>query len=119
MNGRTSSTILRGLLPRRSSAPQHTSSPFRLSPSSNSSSSNSAFVLNSSIISPSSQTTTAAVSRRTLSSTLRSQTNHATLRAALACECSSLRYALLLKGEGEEALLRGWDAGVVEDEDGT
>ncbi|KAL7440730.1 hypothetical protein ACHAXH_004299 [Discostella pseudostelligera] len=40
---------------------------------------------------------------------------------ALSYECSSLRYALLLSNGGvEEALLRGWDAGiVVEEDDGT
>ncbi|KAL7447799.1 hypothetical protein ACHAWC_000115 [Mediolabrus comicus] len=42
------------------------------------------------------------------------------MRAALACEASSLRYALLLSSEGDEALLRGWDDGVAtEDDDGT
>jgi len=42
-------------------------------------------------------------------------------RSALAVEASSLRYVLLLSGEGEEALLRGWDAGVAiaEEDDGT
>ena len=42
------------------------------------------------------------------------------MREALACEASSLRYALLLTPEGDEALLRGWDDGVAnEDDDGT
>ncbi|KAL7447392.1 hypothetical protein ACHAXM_010602 [Skeletonema potamos] len=42
------------------------------------------------------------------------------MREALACEASSLRYALLLTSEGDEALLRGWDDGVAnEDDDGT
>ncbi|KAL7546910.1 hypothetical protein ACHAWF_011046 [Thalassiosira exigua] len=62
----------------------------------------------------------ASLSRRALSSAKRSQTLHNTIRLSLACECSSLRYALLLSGEGEDALLRGWDDGIaVEDEDGT
>lgn len=42
------------------------------------------------------------------------------MRAALACEASTLRYALLLCTEGDEALLRGWDDGVAtEEDDGT
>jgi len=45
-----------------------------------------------------------------------------TLRDAVSCELSSLRYALMItRGEGgDDTLLRGWDAGVaVDDEDGT
>jgi len=37
----------------------------------------------------------------------------------LACEISSLRYTLLVNGEDEDAIALGWDAGIVEDEDGT
>lgn len=112
MSGRTCNSILR-LIPRRptttSSSPQHTSSPFRLSPSHTNTSSCTQY-----------QTATSTISRRTISSHLRSQTKHTTIRDALSCEISSLRYVLLLENEGEEALLRGWDAGVaVEDEDGT
>ena len=60
------------------------------------------------------------LSKRALHSTSRSQTSHCTLRSALAMECSSLRYALLLESEAEDGLLMGWDSGVdVEDEDGT
>mmetsp|Transcript_30479 Transcript_30479/g.52000 ORF Transcript_30479/g.52000 Transcript_30479/m.52000 type:complete len:117 (-) Transcript_30479:269-619(-) len=116
MNGRTGSHILRQI-PRTarnntssSSSPQHTAS-FRLSPSTHQTSSSS-FTINNNC--------STFISRRTLSSNLRNQTHHTIVRSALACEMSSCRYALLLKGEGEEALLRGWDAGVaVEDEDGT
>mmetsp|Transcript_30478 Transcript_30478/g.51999 ORF Transcript_30478/g.51999 Transcript_30478/m.51999 type:complete len:119 (-) Transcript_30478:267-623(-) len=118
MNGRTGSHILRQI-PRTarnntssSSSPQHTAS-FRLSPSTtHQTSSSSSFTINNNC--------STFISRRTLSSSLRNQTHHTIVRSALACEMSSCRYALLLKGEGEEALLRGWDAGVaVEDEDGT
>ncbi|KAL7520381.1 hypothetical protein ACHAWX_005108 [Stephanocyclus meneghinianus] len=56
-------------------------------------------------------------STRALSSQLRSQTHYASLRYAIACEASSLRYALLLSGEGESALMRGWDSGVADEED--
>ena len=60
------------------------------------------------------------LSKRALHSTSRSQTSHYALRSALAMECSSLRYALLLESEAEDGLLMGWDSGVVvEDEDGT
>ena len=116
--GSSISSLLRSAITRRTSA-QHTSSspPFRISPSSSTSSSSqhqSIFILNSS------SSSQAQCSRRALSSTLRSQTNHNTMRAALACEASSLRYALLLSSEGDEALLRGWDDGVAtEDDDGT
>ncbi|KAL7552738.1 hypothetical protein ACHAWF_015976 [Thalassiosira exigua] len=106
MSGRTGSTILRRL-PLRSpnSSTLQASSLFRLSPSSS--------TRNLSEIS------TGALSRRSYSSALRLQTHHTILRAALACESSSLRYALLLSGEGEGALLRGWDDGaVLEDDDG-
>ena len=48
-----------------------------------------------------------------------SQTNHTITKSALACEISSLRYALLVNGEEEDAIALGWDAGIVEDEDGT
>ena len=114
--GSISSSFLRSAFTRRASA-QHTSSspPFRISPSSSTSSGQhqSIFILNSS-------SSHAQFSRRALSSTLRSQTNHNTMRAALACEASSLRYSLLLSSEGDEALLRGWDDGVAtEDDDGT
>lgn len=69
-------------------------------------------------IPPSSQTsTTKSLSSRALSSHLRSQTHHSAVRSAVACEASSLRYALLLSGEGETALLRGWDGGVADEED--
>ena len=57
-------------------------------------------------------------SSRALSSSLRKQTNHATIRCALACEASSLRYSLFME-DGEDGLLRGWDAGVDEEDDGT
>eukprot|EP01083_Nonionella_stella_P302520 1043339_1 len=106
MNGRICNTVLR-IVPRRSS---HTSSPFRLSPSNSSSTHRTSEAL----LNP-----PPSLSSRALSSAVRSRTSQSTLRAALACEASSLRYALLLEGEGEEALLRGWDDGVVEDEDGT
>ena len=57
-------------------------------------------------------------SSRALSSSLRKQTNHATIRCALACEASSLRYSLFME-DGEDGILRGWDAGVEEEDDGT
>ena len=107
------------IIPRRgtsSSSPQHTSSPFRLSPSI-SNNNQSSFIINSTT---SSSSSTRTLSRRTITSTIRTQTNQSTLRAALSNEISSLRYTLLLESEGEESLLRGWDAGVVDDdEDGT
>ncbi|KAL9179294.1 hypothetical protein ACHAXT_008584 [Thalassiosira profunda] len=110
MNGRPGAAMARLL--RRPSRPQHASAPFRIPPSAT------ANTASRNLIESTSQSAT--LSRRALSSTLRSQTHQSTLRAALACEGSSLRYALMLEGEGEEALLRGWDAGVaVEDEDGT
>ena len=116
MSARTS--MLR-IIPRRgtsSSSPQHTSSPFRLSPSISNNNNQSSFIINSTTSSPSTRT----LSRRTITSTIRTQTNQSTLRAALSNEISSLRYTLLLESEGEESLLRGWDAGVVDDdEDGT
>lgn len=121
MNGRTGSSILRSIPRNRTpsssssscgSSPQHTSSSslFRLSPS-----------ITAPTITPSSNSSSQIIlSRRALSSSLRQQSNASTLRAALSCEASTLRYALLLESEGEEALLRGWDAGVaVEDDDGT
>ena len=52
---------------------------------------------------------------------MRNQNARMTLRDAVSCELSSLRYALMItSGEGEgDTLLRGWDAGVaVDDEDG-
>ena len=113
MSARTN--ILR-IIPRRgtsSSSPQHTSSPFRLSPSISNNNNQSSFIINS-------ITSTRTLSRRTITSTIRTQTNQSTLRAALSNEISSLRYTLLLESEGEDSLLRGWDAGVVDDdEDGT
>ena len=113
MSARTN--ILR-IIPRRgtsSSSPQHTSSPFRLSPSISNNNNQSSFIINS-------ITSTRTLSRRTITSTIRTQTNQSTLRAALSNEISSLRYTLLLESEGEESLLRGWDVGVVDDdEDGT
>ena len=118
--GSSISSLLRSAITRRTTSAQHNTSsspPFRISPSSSTSSSSqhqSIFILNSS------SSSQAQCSRRALSSTLRSQTNHNTMRAALACEASSLRYALLLSSEGDEALLRGWDDGVAtEDDDGT
>lgn len=119
MSARTSTSMLR-IIPRRgtssSSSPQHTSSPFRLSPSI-SNNNQSSFIINSTT---SSSSSTRTLSRRTITSTIRTQTNQSTLRAALSNEISSLRYTLLLESEGEESLLRGWDAGVVDDdEDGT
>lgn len=119
MRGGSISSLLRSAITRRTTSAQHTSSspPFRISPPSSTSSSSqhqSIFILNSS------SSSHAQFSRRALSSTLRSQTNHNTMRAALACEASSLRYALMLSSEGDEALLRGWDDGVAtEDDDGT
>eukprot|EP00804_Cyclotella_cryptica_P026461 CCRYP_008119-RB/>CCRYP_008119-RB protein AED:0.46 eAED:0.49 QI:247/0/0.5/1/0/0.5/2/0/120 len=94
--------------PSPSSAPQSISqhtrqSPFRIPPSPSPNGA-SAHPINS----PSS---------RALSSQLRSQTHHTSLRSAMACEASSLRYALLLSGEGESALMRGWDSGVADEED--
>mmetsp|Transcript_14906 Transcript_14906/g.26668 ORF Transcript_14906/g.26668 Transcript_14906/m.26668 type:complete len:128 (-) Transcript_14906:288-671(-) len=127
MNGR-SSNILRQI-PRHcranttASRPQHASAPFRLSPSNHSTSSQTSpftIINNASSSSTSSSSSQTVFSRRALSSTIRSRTNHATMRTALACEISSCRYALMLSGEAEEGLLRGWDVGVaVEDEDGT
>ena len=117
MSGRTCCNSIPRLIPRRltSTSPQHTSSPFRSSPSVNNTSTS---TLNSSCTQY--QTATTTISRRAISSNLRSQTKYATIRDALSCEISSLRYVLLLESDGEEALLRGWDAGVaVEDEDGT
>jgi hypothetical protein len=115
MSARTN--ILR-IIPRRgtsSSSPQHTSSPFRLSPSISNNNNQSSFIINSTTSS-----STRTLSRRTITSTIRTQTNQSTLRAALSNEISSLRYTLLLESEGEDSLLRGWDAGVVDDdEDGT
>eukprot|EP00970_Alexandrium_tamarense_P000495 scaffold64_cov193-Alexandrium_tamarense.AAC.3 len=107
-------SILRHIFCRPSSPAQHSShssAPFRIPPSTTTNSSTPIITSH----------TTNSLSRRALSSQLRSQTNQATLRIALACEGSSLRYALLLSGEGEDALIRGWDAGValVEEDDGT
>lgn len=105
---RASNTILRFI-----QRPQHTSySPFRLSPSITNSSKQQS-ILNSSTQS------TSSLSRRVISSTIRSQTNHTITKSALACEISSLRYTLLINGEDEDAIALGWDAGIVEDEDGT
>lgn len=105
---RASNTILRFI-----QRPQHTSySPFRLSPSITNSSKQQS-ILNSTTQS------TSSLSRRVISSTIRSQTNHTITKSALACEISSLRYALLVNGEDEDAIALGWDAGIVEDEDGT
>ena len=102
---RVSNTILRFI-----QRPQHTSySPFRLSPSITNSSKQP--ILNSA------QST--SLSRRVISSNIRSQTNHTITKSALACEISSLRYTLLLNSEDEDAIELGWDAGIVEDEDGT
>jgi len=103
---RASNTILRFI-----QRPQHTSySPFRLSPSITNTSKQQS-ILNSA------QST--SLSRRVISSTIRSQTNHTITKSALACEISSLRYTLLVNGEDEDAIALGWDAGIVEDEDGT
>ena len=105
---RASNTILRFI-----QRPQHTSySPFRLSPSITNSSKQQS-ILNSTTQS------TSSLSRRVISSTIRSQTNHTITKSALACEISSLRYTLLINGEDEDAIALGWDAGIVEDEDGT
>ena len=105
---RASNTILRFI-----QRPQHTSySPFRLSPSITNSSKQ------QSILNSTTQSTT-SLSRRVISSTIRSQTNHTITKSALACEISSLRYTLLVNGEDEDAIALGWDAGIVEDEDGT
>ena len=105
---RASNTILRFI-----QRPQHTSySPFRLSPSITNTSKQQS-ILNSTT------TQSTSLSRRVISSTIRSQTNHTITKSALACEISSLRYTLLLNGEDEDAIALGWDAGIVEDEDGT
>jgi len=105
---RASNTILRFI-----QRPQHTSySPFRLSPSITNASKQ------QSILNSTTQSTT-SLSRRVISSTIRSQTNHTITKSALACEISSLRYTLLVNGEDEDAIALGWDAGIVEDEDGT
>ena len=106
---RASNTILRFI-----QRPQHTSySPFRLSPLITNTSKQQSSILNSTT-----QSTT-SLSRRVISSTIRSQTNHTITKSALACEISSLRYTLLVNGEDEDAIVLGWDAGIVEDEDGT
>ena len=105
---RASNTILRFI-----QRPQHTSySPFRLSPSITNTSKQQS-ILNSTT------TQSTSLSRRVISSNIRSQTNHTITKSALACEISSLRYTLLLNGEDEDAIALGWDAGIVEDEDGT
>ena len=105
---RASNTILRFI-----QRPQHTSySPFRLSPSITNTSKQQS-ILNSTT------TQSTSLSRRVISSTIRSQTNHTITKSALACEISSLRYTLLVNGEDEDAIALGWDAGIVEDEDGT
>eukprot|EP00986_Skeletonema_menzelii_P016920 scaffold16406_cov161-Skeletonema_menzelii.AAC.8 len=104
-------------LPRKSSTPQHTPPPFRISPSPSTTSSS---THQSIFIQLNNNTSPVQFSRRALSSSLRSQRNHNIMRDALACEASSLRYALMLTAEGDEALLRGWDDGVAnEDDDGT
>mmetsp|Transcript_96 Transcript_96/g.157 ORF Transcript_96/g.157 Transcript_96/m.157 type:complete len:116 (-) Transcript_96:203-550(-) len=115
MRGGGGSKAFLRALPRKSS-PQHTPPPFRISPSPSPSSSPHQSIF----IQLNNNTSPAQFSRRALSSTLRSQRNHSILRDALACEASSLRYALMLTSEGDEALLRGWDDGVAnEDDDGT
>ncbi|KAL3780664.1 hypothetical protein ACHAWO_004145 [Cyclotella atomus] len=58
-------------------------------------------------------------STRSLHSTVRNQTSHSIIKCALSCEASSLRYSLMLRCKEEEGLVRGWDAGVVEEDDGT
>ena len=115
MRGGSSKAFLRAV-PRRSSTPQHTPPPFRISPSPSPSPSS---THQSIFIQLNNNTSPVQFSRRALSSTLRSQRNNTILRDALACEASSLRYALMLASEGDEALLRGWDDGVDEDDDGT
>ena len=116
MRGGSKAAFLRAI-PRKSSTPQHTPPPFRISPSTTSTSSST----NQSIfIQLNNNTSPVQFSRRALSSSLRSQRNHNVMRDALACEASSLRYALMLESEGDEALLRGWDDGIAnEDDDGT
>lgn len=114
MSGRAINRTLRQLIPHRTQ-PQHTtSSSFRLSPSPNCNTSSSQnFLLSGATIQQ-------QLSKRSISSTIRKQTIHTTIRTALSFELSTLRYVLLLDSEGEESLLRGWDAGVaMEDDDGT
>ena len=115
MSGRAINRTLRQLIPHRTQ-PQHTSSSsFRLSPTPNCNTSSSQnFLLSSATIQQ------VQLSKRSISSTIRKQTIHTTIRTALSFELSTLRYALLLESEGEESMLRGWDAGVtMEDDDGT
>ena len=119
MSGRAINRTLRQLIPHRTQ-PQHTtSSSFRLSPSPNCNTSSSQnFLLSNS--GATIQQQQVQLSKRSISSTIRTQTIHTTIRTALSFELSTLRYVLLLDSEGEESLLRGWDAGVaMEDDDGT
>mmetsp|Transcript_12527 Transcript_12527/g.26405 ORF Transcript_12527/g.26405 Transcript_12527/m.26405 type:complete len:117 (-) Transcript_12527:295-645(-) len=116
MRNQASNSLLR-ILTRRAPSPGTASSSntpqhFKLSPSTSPSPSTS---------STSTKVITESFSKRALSSQIRNQTNFHVARSALAVEASSLRYVLLLSGEGEEALLRGWDAGVAiaEEDDGT
>ena len=116
MRGGGSKTFLRAIPRKSSSTPQHTPPPLRISPSPSTSSSTHQSIF----IQLNNNTSPVQFSRRALSSSLRSQRNHNIMRDALACEASSLRYALMLSSEGDEALLRGWDDGVAnEDDDGT
>ena len=111
-----SKAFLRAIPRKSSSTPQHTPPPLRISPSPSTSSSTHQSIF----IQLNNNTSPVQFSRRALSSSLRSQRNHNIIRDALACEASSLRYALMLSSEGDEALLRGWDDGVAnEDDDGT
>lgn len=64
-------------------------------------------------------TQTRSLSSRALTSHLRNQHAHSLLRSALAMEASSLRYSLLLSSLAEEEMMRGWDVGVCEEDDGT
>jgi len=116
MRNQASNSLLR-ILTRRAPSPGTASSSntpqhFKLSPSTSPSPSTS---------STSTKVITESFSKRALSSQIRNQTKFHVARSALAVEASSLRYVLLLSGEGEEALLRGWDAGVAiaEEDDGT
>lgn len=116
MRNQASNSLLR-ILTRRAPSPgttpgSNTPQHFKLSPSTSPS---------PSTTSTSTRVVTESFSKRALSSQIRNQTKFQVARSALAVEASSLRYALLLSGEGEEALLRGWDAGVAiaEEDDGT
>lgn len=59
-------------------------------------------------------------SKRSYYSTERINCQYQKARTALACESSSLRYLNLITAATEDSLLRGWDDGIIlDDDDGT